>query len=187
MVDHKFLKIKQFHCSEPKLVADLFCLIVISTAGAVHCYHKQRHRAERLPCNAFLTVTTTLKSRWVLNTHPHNDALFHDLSLRVFLKNVLKWISFFEVCYPPNLQDDDMALSKIPFCPSLLWNYQVSTFPLNFLVFFPNERSGVRNSVKTPLVFVRKGIRNLKCYVAPAKSWIQKRVCSDRHTLNQHI
>ena len=40
---------------------------------------------------------------------------------------------------------------------------------------------------KNILVFVRKGIRNLKCYVAPAKSLIWKRVCSGRHTLNQIV
>ena len=45
-----------------------------------------------------------------------------------------------------------------------------------------------QNSIKTPSVFVRKGIWDLKCYVvAPAQSLVQKQVCSGRHTLNQHV
>ena len=50
-----------------------------------------------------------------------------------------------------------------------------------------NDRSGVQNSLKAPSVFVRKGIRNLKSCVAPAKSLIRKRACSSRHTLNQQL
>ena len=33
----------------------------------------------------------------------------------------------------------------------------------------------------------KKGILNLKCYVAPAKRLFQKRVDSGRHSLNQHM
>ena len=41
--------------------------------------------------------------------------------------------------------------------------------------------------IETPLVFVRKSIQNLKCYVAPVQSMVQKQVCSDRYTLNQQV
>ena len=36
-------------------------------------------------------------------------------------------------------------------------------------------RSEIQNFVKISLVFVRKYIRNLKCYVAPRKSLVRKR------------
>ena len=32
--------------------------------------------------------------------------------------------------------------------------------------------------------YVKMGIRNLKCNVAPAKSLIHRRICSGRHTFN---
>ena len=37
-----------------------------------------------------------------------------------------------------------------------------------------SERSGVESSMETPLVFVRKSIRNLKCYVAPVQSRFER-------------
>ena len=49
------------------------------------------------------------------------------------------------------------------------------------------QRSGVQNCIETPLVFVRKGIRNLKCYVDVVKSLVRKRVCNGKLTLNQHV
>ena len=42
-------------------------------------------------------------------------------------------------------------------------------------------------TLETPLVFVGKGIRNLKCYVAPVQILVRKRVCSGRHTLNRRV
>ena len=50
-----------------------------------------------------------------------------------------------------------------------------------------NVRAGVQNSMKAPFVFVRKGIRNLKCYVASTKSLVLMQMCSGEHTLNQHV
>ena len=44
---------------------------------------------------------------------------------------------------------------------------------------------GVRNSIMTPLVFVKKGIRNLKCCFAAIKCVVGKQVDSGRHSLNQ--
>ena len=50
-----------------------------------------------------------------------------------------------------------------------------------------SKRSGVDNSIEIPLVFVGKGIRNLKCYVAPVQSLVRKRVCRGRHRMNQDV
>ena len=50
-----------------------------------------------------------------------------------------------------------------------------------------NLRYGVQKSLKAPLIFVRKGFWNLKCYVASAKSLVRKRVCRGRYPLNQLI
>ena len=41
--------------------------------------------------------------------------------------------------------------------------------------------------MKEPLIFVRKGIRNLKSHDDPAKSLIRRRVGSGRHSLNQQV
>ena len=49
------------------------------------------------------------------------------------------------------------------------------------------EKTGIGNFIKTPLAFFSKGKRNLKCYVAPAKSLAPKRVCCGRQALNKRV
>ena len=75
----------------------------------------------------------------------------------------------------------------------LLYNYslgEADTVGLHIFTYrygLQSERSEVQNSTETPLVFVRKGIRNVKCYVALVQSLVRKRGCSGRNTLNQHV
>ena len=64
------------------------------------------------------------------------------------------------------------------------------TFQSCFQNFIEKKKSGVPNCIETLLVFVRKGIQNLKWYVATVKSLDRKRVCSSysgRNTLNQNV
>ena len=50
-----------------------------------------------------------------------------------------------------------------------------------------NKKSEVRNSIRALLIFIRKGIRILKCCASPAKSLFRKRLFGDRNALNQHF